>query len=266
MIGSDQHTMNDLIHISPNDQNHFQTFSDAGVGALAVMPASMYLWSLNHDALQAHETGILSGEALVDSLAVSEALQLVFRRERPNVDDARGRFFTSNPLDGGFPSNHAAAAWSMASVIGAEYPGWLTRTAVYGLATGVSVSRVLAEQHFPSDVLVGSAAGWLIGHYVYRAHHNFNLNPFDNHSITGDYGAPRPAQPAAQQLPPPPIVHPTPRPLGDDVDPDTIGSTNVPMDSWIYPALERLAAMGFIPAKAPLSVRGHARSACVSYG
>ena len=35
----------------------------------------------------------------------------------------------------------------------------------------------------------------------------------------------------------------------DLVDPvtDRLGSTNVPMDSWIYPALERLSAMGLIP-------------------
>ncbi len=119
----------------------------------------------------------------------------------------RGNFFTSNPLDGGFPSNHAAAAWSMASVMGDEYPGWLTRTAFYGLATGVSVSRVLAEQHFPSDVLVGSAAGWLIGHYVYRAHHNFNLNPFDARPLPSDFGKPRP-QPTQSTAAPAPGVTP----------------------------------------------------------
>jgi membrane-associated phospholipid phosphatase len=37
---------------------------------------------------------------------------------------------------------------------------------VYGGATTVSVSRVLAREHFPSDVLVGSTFGWLIGGYV----------------------------------------------------------------------------------------------------
>ena len=28
-------------------------------------------------------------------------------------------------------------------------------------------SRVLGHEHFPSDVIIGSAAGWLVGHYVY---------------------------------------------------------------------------------------------------
>jgi membrane-associated phospholipid phosphatase len=264
MIGSDQHTMNSLIHINANDQQHFNTLSNAGVAALGALPAGMYLWSLNKDAPQAHETGLLSGEALVDSLAFSEAIELVSRRERPSVNNAKGNFFSSSPTDSSFPSNHAAAAWAMASVIGEEYPGWLARTAVYGLATTVSVSRVLADQHFPSDVLVGSAAGWLIGHYVYRAHHNFTLNPFDTTPMPRDYGAPRthPTQQSNLHLPPDPIANRPAKPLGDEVDPDTIGSTNVPMDSWIYPALERLAAMGFVPDQSS-AIRPWTRQECL---
>jgi hypothetical protein len=273
LIGSDHHTMTALIHINANDQQHFNTFSNAGVGALGALPAGMYLWSLNRDAPQARETGLLSGEALVDSLAVSEAIELVSRRERPNVNDSKGSFFSSSPTNSSFPSNHAAAAWALASVVGDEYPGWLSRTAVYGLAAGVSVSRVLAEQHFPSDVLVGSAAGWLIGHYVYRAHHNYTLNPFDSPPTPPNTITPRP--PTTPQPNPPPLniqpnpaFFPTPtvnrpaQPLGEDVDPDTIGSTNVPMDSWIYPALERLAAMGFIPGQS-VAIRPWTRQECL---
>jgi membrane-associated phospholipid phosphatase len=248
MIGSDQHTMTDLIHINPNDQDHFKTLSNVGVGTLGLIPGTMYLWSLGRDAPQARETAILTGEALVDSLVVSEAIGLVTLRERPDVDNAKGSFFTSSPGNTSFPSNHAAAAWAMASVLGDEYPGWLSRTAVYGLATTVSVSRVLAEQHFPSDVLVGSAAGWLIGHYVYRAHHNFTLNPFDTKPLPDDFGKPRP-QPTQSAQHPSPAPNPPAKPLPEDTDPDTIGSTNVPMDSWIYPALERLGAMGFVPGQ-----------------
>jgi membrane-associated phospholipid phosphatase len=264
MIGSDQHTITALVHINANDQKHFKTLSDAGVGALGLIPGTMYLWSLNRDAPQAHETALLSGEALVDSLVVSQAIQLVSLRDRPNVDNAKGSFFSSSPLDSSFPSNHAAAAWAMASVIGDEYPGWLSRTAVYGLAAGVSVSRVLAEQHFPSDVLVGSAAGWLIGHYVYRAHHNFTLNPFESSRTIDDFGVAR-VRPTSQpnlHPPPDPVANRPSQPLPDDTDPDTIGSNNVPMDSWIYPALERLAAMGLIPDQ-NVGIRPWTRQECL---
>jgi membrane-associated phospholipid phosphatase len=285
LIGSDHHTMTSLIHINANDQKHFNTLSDAGVGALGVLPAGMYLWSLGNDAPQAHETALLTGEALADSLAVTGVARLVFRRDRPAVDDAQGHFFSSGPTESSFPSNHATAAWAMAAVMGDEYPGWLARTAVYGLAAGVSVSRVLAEQHFPSDVVVGSATGWLIGHYVYRAHHNYRLNPFDSAPMPGDYGVPRahPIQAAdvlqananaqqaisAQQAnanplttTAAPIAHRPPRLFDVDADPDSMGSTNVPMDSWVYPALERLGAMGFIPGQSS-SIRPWTRQECL---
>jgi membrane-associated phospholipid phosphatase len=264
LIGSDQHTMTALVHINANDQKHFSTLSDAGVGALAALPAGMYLWSFKHDAPQAHETALLTGEALADGYIFSKAIQFVSLRDRPAVNDAKGHFFSSGPLNSSFPSDHATVAWAMASVLGDEYPGWLTRTAVYGLATGVSFSRVLAEQHFPSDVVVGSAAGWLIGHYVYRAHHNFTLNPFESSRTADDFGIARihPTPQSKLHLPPDPIADRAPQPLSDDVDPDTIGSTNVPMDSWIYPALERLAAMGFIPDQNDL-IRPWTRQECL---
>ena len=278
LIGSDHHTMTSLIDINATDQKHFNTLSDAGVAALGALPASMYLWSLAHQAPQAQETGLLTGEALADSLAVSSVFRLVSRRDRPTVDDAQGHFFSSGPDQSSFPSNHATAAWAMASVIGDEYSGWLTRTAVYGLAAGVSVSRVLAEQHFPSDVLIGSATGWLIGHYVYRAHHNPGLNPFEPAPMTRYDGAIRqvPPQPSSTSVqpgidvnlqpgayaPPVPVAQRPPRLFDKDADPDTIGSPNIPMDSWVYPALARLAAMGLIPGQS-VSIRPWTRQECL---
>lgn len=263
LLGSDQHTMTSLVHVDAKGQHRASQLSNGGVVALGLLPASMYLWSFGHYAPQAHETGLLTGEALADALAVTEVTKWITRRDRPAVNNDKGDFFSSNPTDSSFPSTHAAAAWSMASVVGEEYPGWLTRTAVYGVATGVSVSRILAEQHFPSDVLVGSAVGWLIGHYVYNAHHRFNL--FNSSSMPDDLGKPRNprvASEVAEQTPPDPIKHRPPPAYDDEVDPDAIGSTNVPMDSWIYPALERLSSMGFIPGQS-VSIRPWTRQECL---
>jgi membrane-associated phospholipid phosphatase len=285
LIASDQHTMTQAIHINASDQSKANTLSNGALVGIGAIPATSYLWSLFNHAPQAHETGLLAGEALINSLAVNEVLKIALTRERPPINNAAGDFFSSKWNDGSFPSNHSTMAWSMAAVVASEYPGWLTKAAVYGLASTVSVSRVLSEQHFPSDVLVGSVAGWLIGRYVYHAHHNYTINPYDTPPLPPNYiahttstpaipstsatttssssstslpAAPPPRQFA--QLPPDPIANRTEPPF--DADPDTIGSTNVPMDSWIYPALDRLAALGMIPTQNS-AIRPWTRQECL---
>lgn len=164
----------------PKRLNRFRTASDIGVASLVGAAGGLYLWSKISPDDRRRETGILAGEAAIDSFAVNSALQFSFGRERPYQDQGRGNFFQGGTS---FPSDHAVVAWSVASVIAHEYPGPLTQFFVYGMAAGVSASRVIGKEHFPSDVLVGSAIGWLIGREVYRAHHDPNLGDGGNPSF-----------------------------------------------------------------------------------
>ena len=151
--------------------HHADTASNGLVGAFVGVPVLLYGWGHLGHSTQAEEAGILGGEAILDSIVVNEVMKVAAERERPTVDGARGRFFQSGVGTGSsFPSNHSIIAWSSATILASEYPGPLNDIAFYGLATGVSVTRVLARQHFPSDVLVGSAVGWMIGRYVFRHH------------------------------------------------------------------------------------------------
>jgi len=203
----------------PHRLNGYRNFANGGVAALAGAGAGFYLWSrVSHDDHQ-REAGILSAEAVIDSLVVTQGLKYTFGRERPTQDQGRVNFFNGG---NSFPSDHAAVAWSAANVIAHEYPGFLTKTLAYGLATAVSVSAIMGKDHSPSDVLVGSALGWLIGRQVYRAHHDPDLGG-------GVFGA-------------------LPGTSEDDRvrDPHNMGSPFVPLDSWVYPAMERLAALGYV--------------------
>ncbi len=154
--------------------SHAVTASNGLLGGFVVAPVIIYgLGHIHHDD-HATETGILAGEAMVDSLLVDEAMKFITLRERPTVDNAKGKFFqTSVGADSSFPSTHSIIAWSSATVIASEYNGPLTQIAAYGLATGMSLTRVLSRQHFPSDVLVGSAVGFLIGRYVVHRHRRY---------------------------------------------------------------------------------------------
>src|SRR5438477_3624763 len=120
-------------------------FSLIGLGA-----GSFFLGKFRGDDHLA-EAGLLSGEAAIDSTAAVFVLKEGFRRERPNHSDGHGAFFHSG---NSFPSEHAATAWSIASVWAHEYPGALSQILAYGLATVVTVTRVTGHEHFASDAIV----------------------------------------------------------------------------------------------------------------
>jgi membrane-associated phospholipid phosphatase len=171
-ITADHQAMSSVVSRNPSFNNLNVEASNGLLGGFVAAPVIIYgLGHIHHDG-HATETGILAGEAMVDSLVVDEVLKAVSMRERPALDGAKGKFFQSSVgLDSSFPSTHSIIAWSSATVIAEEYPGRWTQLTAYTLATGVSLTRVLGQQHFPSDVLVGSAVGWLIGRYVYHKHH-----------------------------------------------------------------------------------------------
>src|SRR5258706_3248657 len=195
------------LSTDPKKLNRYTSFSNYGVYSLIGAGGGLYVWSkISHDDHQ-RETGILAGEAAIDSVAVDTTLKYAFGRERPNQGQGLGNFFDHGVS---FPSDHAVAAWSIASVIAHEYPGPLTQVAVYGMATAVSASRVLGRQHFPTDVFVGGAVGWLIGRQVYRPHHDPELGGGGWDPLSGsDEGEER-------------------------RQPRNMGSPYLPLDSWVY--------------------------------
>src|SRR5713226_6925034 len=204
---------------SPSTISHYKTLSNGGVAALIAGAGGM--WLLGHAKHNEHwsETGFLAGEATLNSLVIVQGMKYSVRRKRP-FGTGSGSFFQSGGTS--FPSEHAAAAWSVAGVIAHEYPGPFIKIMAYGLASLVSVSRVKAHQHFPSDVLVGSVIGNLSAQNIYSRHRDPDFGGGEWRSI-GEFFR------------------------GDgDRHPANLGSPYVPLDSWIYPALVRLAGMGLI--------------------
>ena len=172
-FATDQHTMTQVVSRNPSfDQASINT-SNVLIGSWIAVPVAVYGFGHAHQDEHARQAGILTGESMVDGLVAGELLKLVFLRERPNVDNARGQFFQTNAgVNSSFPSEHSLVAWSAASALAAEYPAPWMQFALYSAATSVSITRVMGSEHFPSDVLVGSSIGWLIGHNVVKRHHH----------------------------------------------------------------------------------------------
>ena len=208
-------------HIShdPKTMSHYNTLSNAGLAAL--IGGAGGLWLMGHASHNKHwkETGFLAGEASINSLVAVEAVKYSLRRQRPFQGDGSGAFFQGGTS---FPSEHAAAAWSVAGVIAHEYPGPFTKIVAYGLASLVDYSRIRSRQHFPSDVFVGSIMGNLIAQNIYSRHHDPELGGAPWQSISQIFRSDGNSSPANQ------------------------GSPYVPLDSWVYPALDHLAALGLI--------------------
>ncbi|HEY6274284.1 MAG TPA: phosphatase PAP2 family protein, partial [Terriglobales bacterium] len=200
---------------------HSSAAADAGLAVLEGGTGSLYLLGKWKGDEHEQETGILAGEAALNSLVITETFQVLTRRQRPTDAAGLGLFGKGPTFNSSFPSLHAALSWSAASVLAHEYPGVLTQVLSYTLASGVSLARVTGKAHFPSDVAVGSAIGWLVGQQVYAAHHDAVLGG-------GGYGTFERALPS------------------EGGSTENLSSAYVPMDSWVYPAFERLGGLGVI--------------------
>ena len=233
LVASDERTMLDGIKTNAVAESRSRFVSDAGVGALAFIPAVVCWWGWRHADDYAMDSSVLTVRALADSLILGEGIQLVTRRERPLDGSGSGQFFDAG-ASSSFPSMHAVSAWSIASVLARRYPGWLSQIGLYSMASVVSLSRVTAREHFPSDVVVGSALGWLVGRYVSRTGGQDRMDWFEDRQARSSLAVPQTQQTSAV----------------DDREGDgPAGSPYVPMDSWVYDALDRLAAFGSIPSQ-----------------
>jgi hypothetical protein len=137
------------------------------------------------------------------------------------------------------PSEHTSVAFAIAGVIAHEYPGPLTQILAYGAAGLIGFSRVRARQHFPSDVFVGGIMGDLIAQNVYSRHFDPELGGSEWQSTSQFFRE-----------------HWT-------VSPKTQGTPYVPLNSWVYPAIERLAGMGLVNTQF-LNVRPWTRLECTN--
>ncbi|HYR85697.1 MAG TPA: phosphatase PAP2 family protein [Terriglobia bacterium] len=114
------------------------------------------------------DTGKRGFQVALYSTAVMQAMKLITDRARP-LEGGNGHFWTGGDA---FPSGHSMEAWALAKVVSDEYSDKpLVKIGMYSFATAISLSRITSQRHYASDVLVGSAVGYLIGKFVMRNHH-----------------------------------------------------------------------------------------------
>lgn len=171
LIATDHKTINTFEN-SKGQVSWGNNLSKIGTSyTLIPIVVGFYGYGVLRDDPKPREVGVLGAEALLDSLIVVQVLKPIAGRVRP--DSAHGE--KTQFFDGGdaFPSGHAIASWSLASLIAHEYGhghSKLIPIVAYGLASVVSTARFAAQKHYASDIVAGGAMGWFIGRYVYQTH------------------------------------------------------------------------------------------------
>lgn len=106
-------------------------------------------------SLRAVEAGVAAG-------GVTAVLKLAVGRARPNAGTGPGRF---RPFGGdvSFPSGHMTVAMAVATSLARSTPDRWTDAAFYGAAALTGFARMNDDKHWLSDVVAGTAIGYLAG-------------------------------------------------------------------------------------------------------
>jgi len=121
---------------------------------------------------------LLVTEAVAGALLLNQVVKLLVGRQRPYAFYGHDIRASETEKNLSFYSGHASLAFSVvaATVTVAAMRGYAGTGIAAGvgftLAAGVGYLRIAADQHYLSDVLVGAAAGGLMGWAVPRIFHS----------------------------------------------------------------------------------------------
>lgn len=157
-------------HIEPKCFGSVQNTGDdiSNIGLFGT-PVTVVYEVAKHDD-HAHDPRKLGTQSFVDTLILYELTNSVAGRARPDEGNRYGDFFVNHSFGSSFPSGHSSLTWSMTTVLADEYPSTKARLFWHAIASTVAASRVVGRRHFTSDVIVGSAMGYLTGCYALHAH------------------------------------------------------------------------------------------------
>jgi len=128
-----------------------------------------FIAMLARSALASREKWLLGitafAAAFVARFGVVELIRAVYARPRPFVD-LPGVHALLTDSSWSFPSGHASFFFALATVIclaNRRWGSWL-----FAAATLISVARVAAGVHYPSDILGGVIVGAVTGYATYQ--------------------------------------------------------------------------------------------------
>jgi membrane-associated phospholipid phosphatase len=185
--GLDRNLRELLVARSPHRRSAYARLGDLGFRTMVLAP---YVIDVGVSALAIHRNYDVAAQlALIDFevFTIAGMTQLigsrVIGRERPYVQDCPSPNECPSGAGPyrGFLSGHSMAAFTGAGLMcvhheklplfgGGAPDAWACVWAV-SVASLTSVSRLSADEHWASDVLIGAGLGWLYGYYLPKLLH-----------------------------------------------------------------------------------------------
>ncbi len=134
------------------------------VGVAAIWGGTGYL--VKNEKMKA--TSLLSLESFVVADTISISSKFATGRARPKRDRGSTSYkpFSFDMSDTAFPSGHATAIFSIASVFADQYESRWAGVLAYGLACLSAWERISDDKHWASDVFGGAVLGTVVGKSV----------------------------------------------------------------------------------------------------
>ncbi|MCX6282791.1 MAG: phosphatase PAP2 family protein [Bacteroidetes bacterium] len=151
---------------------------------LYTIPAMGIMYGISfalHDK-KARMTALKGVEAFVYAAIAAQILKQITHRQRPIQGDTPDPYYWEGPIGPitltSFPSGHSAAVFAVATVIASAYEKtvWVP-VLCYSLASLTALSRIYDNEHWMSDVVMGTAIGLAIGQTVFRNSVRLKLLP-----------------------------------------------------------------------------------------
>lgn len=149
----------------------FEPFGD-GIGT-SVLIGGLYLGGKLAKGNRLAGTSLTAAQAFLVSSVFAGVVKQLTHRHRPYQDDVPDHANWDGPFSdihyNSFPSGHSTVAFSVATVYALEYRStiWIPALA-YTLATGTAISRLYDNKHWASDVVIGSALGFVTGRFMWK--------------------------------------------------------------------------------------------------
>ncbi len=131
------------------------------------------------DADEVKDTGLLMSGVLLTALLGQQPVRIMVGRARPYMGEGHLSFDSFNPSNdyASFVSGHSWSAFGISNIVARQVDETWASVGLYTLATITALSRMYADAHWLTDVVLGSIIGYTLSTALWDWHEEDGASP-----------------------------------------------------------------------------------------